>query len=87
MIDVTLAVRTAPRTVADVRQWLREIDSLHLPDETPLDEGLLCVYTSGEHRFEFIECGDHIGIDAPQDVLIYLHECRSDYGYQEEKPE
>lgn len=92
MIEAQITVYCQPKTVADVRQWLAEVDSLGLPDTTKLDDGLLYLYTDSK-RTEFIECGEHVpesdgagGFTLPRDLLVYMHDCRTD-GFQEEKPE
>lgn len=90
MIDANINVYCQPKTVADVRQWLAEVDMLGLPDDTPLDDGVLFVYLNSK-PVEFIDCGDHIptgdGKWPWKDILVPIHECTGpDYGYQQEKP-
>lgn len=80
MISASINIHCYPNTVADVRQWLAQIDSLGLPDSTPMDDGLLFVYIDRK-KVEFIECGDHIpdGKPLPQDLLVYLHDHPTDH--------
>lgn len=55
-------------TVADVRQWLRHVESLGIPDNTLLDECFLHVRVSTEN-VEGIEDGE---LSGKRDVLLVL---------------
>lgn len=86
MIEASLTVYTEAKTVADVRQWLADVDALGIPDSRELDDGLLAIYV-GELKTEFIACGEHMG-PLPNDVLVHLHQCRTDYSVDVEgRPE
>jgi hypothetical protein len=91
MIEANISIHALPKTVGDVRQWLSEVDTLGLSDDTPLDDGILFVYLNSQ-PVEFIDCGDHIspgdGTWPWKDLLVTMHDCRGpEYGYQQEKPE
>lgn len=76
---VTISLVDEPlkdRTVADVRAWLAEVDSLGLPDSTPLEECILTVDLGSKYPCEPILCGDHAPADEVNDLLITLHEHR-----------
>jgi len=47
-IDVVLDGGLDRVTVRDVRDWLAEVDRLHIPDSTLLDEAVLSVFFRSE---------------------------------------
>ena len=79
MITASVSISSQPKTVGDVRKWLAEVDSLGLSDSTLLDDGLLYIYLS-ELRTETVECGEHVpaNVPGPNDLLVYMHACRTD---------
>lgn len=62
-----------PFYVSDVRKWLAEVDSLHIPDDTEVEGSLFISYDTAietSERSECLYCGDN------QDILLTVHDCR-----------
>lgn len=68
-------MRTAPGVptfVSDVREWLAEVDSAEIPDNTEVEGELFLTYDKEmltSERSECLYCGDN------QDILITVHDC------------
>lgn len=63
-----------PTYVADVREWLAEIDSLGVPDDTEVEGSLHLSYDTTfetSERSECLYCGDK------QDILLTVHDCKA----------
>lgn len=63
-------------TVKDVRDWLAELDTLGVPDDTVLDECLLSVDIVTDAACDVILCGNrHLDGKSRNDLIILLHAC------------
>jgi hypothetical protein len=61
-----------PFYVSDVREWLAEVDSLHIPEDTEVEGSLHLSYDTDiltSERSECLYCGDN------QDILLTVHDC------------
>jgi hypothetical protein len=61
-----------PTYVSDVREWLAEVDSLNIPDDTEVEGTLHLSYDTDiltSERSECLYCGDK------QDILLTVHDC------------
>lgn len=78
-IDVRgfLSVSCEPRTIGDVREFLKLLDSYYLSDETQIHGGHLFVRREGE--VSPIQCGCSVP-DKPRefyvDALVTMHNCQ-----------
>lgn len=62
----------APKYVGDVREWLAEVDSLGIPDDTEVDGQLYLDYDISlktSERSECLHCGSR------DDILLTVHDC------------
>lgn len=63
-----------PMYVADVREWLAEVDSLGIPDDEEVEGSLFVDYDTPfetTERSECLYCGDQT------DILVTLHDCKA----------
>jgi len=60
-----------PRYVSDVREWLKRVDSLKVPDNTEIEGTLYLSYDIDEPYIERIECGGC----GTKDILLTVHSC------------
>lgn len=63
-----------PMYVADVREWLAEVDSLGIPDTEEVEGSLFVDYDTPfetTERSECLYCGDKT------DILVTLHDCKA----------
>jgi hypothetical protein len=60
-----------PRYVSDVREWLKRVDSLKVPDDTEIEGTLHLTYDIDEPYTERIECGGC----GEKDILLTVHSC------------
>lgn len=85
-VSAALDTRTLGRvpTLGDLRDWLREVETLGFPDDHVLDDCALAVWRDGL-PVDTIECGDHIPhrdprtgqyVSGPVDLLLSTHECK-----------
>jgi hypothetical protein len=70
--DATIGVYlSADRpTVADIRAWLAEVDRLHIPEDTVLDEGFVSVFYRSEIVDEIVS-ESALGVEG-YDILVGL---------------
>lgn len=61
-----------PKYVSDVREWLAEVDSLNIPDNTEVDGQLYLSYDISFKTSERLEC---LYCEGREDILLTLHEC------------
>ena len=67
-------------TIADVYEWLKEIEKLQIPLDTRLvDSSLALDYSIPIYGVDKIECGDHLQHDKQYDLIINMHDCSSTY--------
>ena len=59
------------RYVSDVREWLKRVDSLKVPDDTEVEGTLYLSYDIKEPYIERIECGGC----GTKDILLTVHSC------------
>jgi hypothetical protein len=59
------------RYVSDVREWLKRVDSLKVPDNTEIEGTLYLSYDIEEPYIERIECGGC----GTKDILLTVHSC------------
>ena len=64
-------VYSEPKSVADVREWLAEIEKYQLPDTTPLMDGMLSLYVT--LPVEPTLCGEHTVDDEKYDIVMITH--------------
>jgi hypothetical protein len=60
-----------PRYVGDVREWLKKVDMLKIPDDTEIEGSLYLDYDIKDPYIERIECGGC----GEKDVLLTIHSC------------
>lgn len=65
-IEVILDARTC--TVQDVRDWLAEVDRLHIPNDTALDECILALFYRS-HILEPTHAESDLGVEGI-DILV-----------------
>lgn len=93
MIAAHITVTKTAYRVADVRDWLKEVDALGIDDSTVLTEDTFLQATLNPTYLDYIDCGEHIptGPDysLPRDLLFGLHNCEpvTHHSYVEGKPE
>jgi hypothetical protein len=86
MITATIEVYALPKTVGEVRMWLKAAESVGMTDAHPLQDGMLFAVHDSQ-KTEFVDCGEHPAHEVKQDLLVYLHSCRTDIPADESKPE
>jgi hypothetical protein len=59
------------RYVSDVREWLKRVDRLGVPDNTEVEGTLYLSYDIEEPYIERIECGGC----GTKDILLTVHSC------------
>ena len=60
-----------PRYVGDVRDWLKKVDMLKVPDDTEIEGSLYLDYDIQDPYIERLECGGC----GSKDVLLTVHSC------------
>jgi hypothetical protein len=60
------------RYVSDVREWLKRVDRLGVPDDTEVEGTLYLSYDIDEPYTERIECGGC----GKKDILLTVHSCQ-----------
>jgi hypothetical protein len=60
-----------PAYISDVREWLKRVDQLGLPDDTEVEGTLHLAFDIYDPTIERIECGGC----GEKDILLTVHEC------------
>jgi hypothetical protein len=63
-----------PVYVGDVREWLKKVDSMGIPDSTEVEGSLQLSYDFNNTDISTITCGDCGG----EDILTITHHCDRD---------
>ena len=66
-------VSTYPKTIKDIKDFMKVIEQMRLPDDFELLDGLLSVEFN-TNNVEMVECGEHLSGDTRYNWLVSTHD-------------